>query len=309
MKRTFKTALLAVSLAAVACLAACGREKIKYVEPPTETVTFASGETAVYELVTDESGEAVTDEEGETRYKPYVPPVTDKDGYLVTDKDGSTKKNGASDDNAAVLDMDAIDLDEPEATAATGKGGNEAGEKTTKGETTEKDGTTKSGTTLPTPGKVTEKQTESGKTAPTKPVMINSGSKITGELEQGKAQKLYRILKFNNEFDPALVERDYEKANAILPVFLSDIQIASNSIRSDKALYSFVTKENLDLWLENTEKFEDKFKIFMTIYRSDKEAGGEYSSGFYTAYEDFQRYYSAVLRGWQEMQIAAEKYM
>lgn len=308
MKRTFKTALLAVSLAAVACLAACGKEKIKYVEPPTETVTFASGETAVYELVTDEAGEAVTDEEGETKYKPYAPPVTDKDGYLVTNADGSTKKSGGT-NGSAVVDVDAIDLfDEPEGTTAAGKNG--AGEKTTAGETGGKEETEKkAGTTLPTPGKATEKQTGSGKTtAPTRPVVISSGSKITGELDKAKAQKLYRILNFKNEFDPAIVERDYEKASAILPVFLSDIQIASNSIRSDKALYSFVTKENLDLWLENTKQFEDHYKIFMTIYRSDKEAGGELSRGFYTAYEDFQRYYSAVLRGWQEMQRAAQKY-
>ena len=319
-------ALTAVALsAAVACLAACGDQKERFEEPPTETVTLESGETEVFEVVTDESGEAVTDSDGLRQTVKYDPPVTDGDGFIVTNAEGNTRRQSQT--KMGERDVEIVDIDQLDDTTAVSKADGAAG--TTSGKTErsgsdKKDGaaekTDKKDKAEGTPAaqyteKETTKKEKTTKEKTTKEKAETTAYEfpyaqpvtITGLLSDKKAQKLLDILDFTNEFEAALLKGDFDKANSVLPVYIQDIKIAASAIRTDPALLEFVTEENLENWVKYADEITDKYKLFYSIYTMEKD--NEKKSGNYeNTYKGFQKPYASELLIYYEMKNAAQKF-
>ena len=309
-----------LTLAILLAFAACNKNKGEiYVEPPTEVITFADGETAVYEVVTDAAGEAVTDENGENEVVLYDPPVTEKGGYLVTDPEGSTIKQSATTvANTAVVENEELEFDTP----ANGTTAQSAGTSTTaKNEsTTNKSGQTQAATTGSNGLEAVtgENKTQAAETTTAK---TNSAEKTTAadlpegetgefgtEISKADAQKLYDILDFDNTFDEALCKPDYFAAETELNNYIASIENAIAQIKADKDLYQYVGNENLNLWLGYMNEAKEKYAIFMGIYRGC-EGSAEYPNAFYTTYEDFQDSYRDSLKIYYAMRTGAEAIM
>lgn len=316
MKKTICILLTAVMLFA---FAACSKNKGEpYVEPPTEVITFADGETAVYEVVTDAQGEKVTKENGENEVIPYDPPVTEKGGYLVTDPEGSTIKQSATTAQTAVVEKEDIDLNDPDTPA----NGTTAPIQTKPGETTaqttsgKKDPATSSDSNSPlVPGEDIEVVTTKNQTAkPTEKVTMapdlpeDQTGEFGTEISKADAEKLYNILNFKNTFDQALCIPDYNKAATELPVYMGNVENAVAQIKADKTLYQYVGNENLNLWLSYMQEVEDKYTIFLNIYNEIKDED-EYPKSFYAAYEDFQNSYRSALKIYYTVRTNAEAIM
>ena len=56
-----KITAIVLIFAVIFCFAACSKKGEKYEPPVTEVVEFEDGVTAVYEVVTEENGEVVTE--------------------------------------------------------------------------------------------------------------------------------------------------------------------------------------------------------------------------------------------------------
>lgn len=333
-----KTICILLTCAMLFAFAACSKNKGEpYVEPPTEIITFADGETAVYEVVTDAAGEAVTDENGENEVVPYDPPVTEKGGYLVTDPEGSTIKQSATTlAPTAVVENEDIDLDEP-ANGTTSKTDTTTssdkttvkseGNKTTisssgnsplvPGEdlttvkvpsatTTEKN----AAVTVPSTQKETTTKKDSGAVEKTTVADLPEGE--TGDfgtdISKADAQKLYDILDFENTFDAALCEADYYTAEKELEVYMANIENAVAQIKADKNLYQYVGNENLNLWIGYMNQAKEKYAIFMGVYRG-VEHDDEYPNAFYSTYDDFQNSYRDSLKIYYNMLTGAQAIM
>lgn len=241
-----KITAIVLIFAVIFCFAACSKKGEKYEPPVTEVVEFEDGVTAVYEVVTEENGEVATDEEGETKYVPYVPPVTQKGGYLVTDAKGSTipsvptsAASKATTSAKVNVDTDIVDIDEP-----------------TKGNgTTQKPaGTTASQGVEVKPGDTTAKPADTTKpsntTEPTQaPTTTELATKeIDGALSKEKAQKLVDMLEnLENPFDEDLSAADFYAAQKSLDTYIANVNTAITAIKADKALYEFVGNEPLEI--------------------------------------------------------------
>ncbi len=287
--------------AVIFCLAACGKNNKGelYTPPHTEVITFEDGESAVYEVVTDDKGEPVTDKDGITELAPYDPPVTEDGGYIVTTPEGETIKQSQTTVAQSVeVDYDIIDLDTttPSANETTTKNG----ETTSKEETTTKpDETTKSnGGALETPDKepTTLKEIPEGETYA-----------INGTLSKEDAQKLVGILNIPNPFDEALSAGDFYLAEEKLPDYLASIENAVRRIKEDKKLYKYVGNQNLQMWYDYMVEAADRYAVFMGIVRGTE--GEKPSKAFFATYEDFQNYYRFSLQIYYHMQNSAERIM
>lgn len=282
--------------AVIFCFAACSKEQKGeiYVPPHTEIITFEDGETAIYEVVTDDNGVAVTDKEGITELAPYDPPVTEEGGYLVTDPEGSTIKQSQTTVAQSVeVDNELIDFD---TTAPNGEGTTTAKGETTTSKTQETT-TSSGGSALVSPGTnetTTLKDIPEGETYP-----------LNGTLSKEDAQKLVSILNISNPFDEALVDGDYYTAEEKLPVYIDSIERAVNSIKADKTLYEYVGNKNLQMWYDYMIEAADRYAIFMGIVRGTE--GQPRSKAFFATYEDFQTYYRYSLQIFYHMQNSAER--
>lgn len=342
-----KTICILLTCAMLFAFAACSKKQGElYVEPPTEVITFADGETAVYEVVTDAAGEAVTDENGENEVVPYDPPVTEKGGYLVTDPEGSTIKQSATTVAlTAAVENDDFDFEEvvngttakadsAATTAKTDAAG--SSDKTTAKPEENKTSVSSSGNSPLTPGEeittakapsvtTTEKNTavsvpstqketttknDSGAVKETTVADLPEGE--TGDfgtdISKADAQKLYDILDFENTFDAALCEADYYTAEKELEIYMANIENAVAQIKADKDLYQYVGNENLNLWLGYMNQAKEKYAIFMGIYRG-VEHDDEYPKAFYSTYEDFQNSYRSSLKVYYSMLTGAQAIM
>lgn len=287
--------------AMVFCFAACSKKGEKY-EPPqmTEVITFEDGSTAIYEIVTEKNGEVATDEEGETKYIPYIPPVTQEGGYLVTDAQGSTipdvPTSPAADTPPAEgthVDIDAGELDDP--TDSSGK--TEKPDKTTKPAATTKPGST---TTLPQSEKPQQPTKPAGTTA------VPTTKPLDGELTPAKAQKLVDMLEgLENPFDDDLSAADFYAAEKSLGTYIANIESVVAQIKADKALYAFVGNEKLNSWLKCMDETKDSYAKFMTMV--EHEAGKtEKNPLYYQAYTDFQESYKGALEIYYFILFAAQ---
>lgn len=301
-----KIMIVLVAFAVIFCFAACNKNKAKgeiYTPPQTEIVTFENGETVIYEVVTEANGEAATDEEGETKYIPYIPPVTEEGGYLVTDAAGSTVPSlpgsTTAADSAKPTDK-AVDSDQgsfeglttnTEETKQNENGTTVQGESKPSSETT-----TQQGDSVLVPEKTTVKAPE--KTTAKVPDIEAPTQAIDGELTPAKAQKLISIVKgVENPFEDCLVEGDFYGAETAIDEYIKNIENAVNEIKADKALYQFVGNEQLDKWLGSMVEAKDYYAIFMTMVRQEDKTG-ERNPLFFKAYTDFQDYYKASLESY-----------
>ncbi len=272
-----------------------------YTPPHTEVITFEDGESAIYEVVTDDKGKPVTDDEGLTELAPYDPPVTEDGGYIVTTPEGETiKQSQTTVAQSVAVDFDIVDL----GTTAPKQEGNT----TLKSETTTKK---ENPTTKPN-----EKTTSSNggalvnpdKDEPTTIEDIPEGVTypLSGELSKDDAQRLFGILSITNNFDKALSDGDYHKAEEMLPTYLEDIQNAIAQIKADKKLYQYVGNKNLQLWYDYMVEAADRYAIFMGVLRGIESNNGVITKAFYTTYEDFQDYYRFSLQVFYHMRLGAE---
>ncbi len=281
------------------CFAACSKKGQKY-EPPqmTEIVTFKDGSTVIYEIVTEENGEVATDEEGETKYTPYIPPVTDDDGYLVTDAQGGTIPNNpttASPTQSDVnIDTDAGELDETEKSNATT---NKNDSTTNKAEsTTKKNETTTKKPSASNPNTADKPQT-------TEPVT----EALDGTISQAKAQKLVGIMEgIENPFDEALSDADFYAAEESLDPYITNVSNAVAQIKADKALYEFVGNEPLILWESYMAETKVNYQKFMTMVEHE-EGKTEKNPLYYQAYTDFQNSYIEALEIYYYILLAAQE--
>ncbi len=294
--------------ALVFCFAACSKKGEKY-EPPqmTEVITFEDGSTAIYEIVTEENGEVATDEEGGTKYVPYIPPVTEEGGYLVTDAQGSTIPDVQTVPSAGAttagtnVDIDIGEFDEPTDS-----------NKTTKPDSTAKpDSTTK-------PTATTKPNSTTKPTATTKPVGTTAAPEskptappatkpLDGELTPAKAQKLVNLLEglLDNPFDEDLAEADFYAAEKSLEVYIADVENVIAQIKADKALYEFVGNEKLNSWLNYLAETKDNYAKFMTMVEHE-EGKTEKNPLYYKAYTDFQESYKGALEIYYFVLFAAQ---
>lgn len=297
-----------------------------YVAPPTEILSFENGSTAVYEVVTDTSGVAVTDENGENQVIPYDPPVTEKEGVLVTDAAGSTIKQSATTVAQSVAVENAIiDLDEPTqpaaptgttpaATTAAGVTGNNE---------TAVSAAPSQPTTVTDSGEIVlpdnDPAATTGSAVTTVPATKPSVDDITtslseavtypfnGELSKEDAQKLLSIVSIDNRFDEALCQADYETAAKELPIYIEDIKAAIEKIKADKDLYAYVGDENLNAWLSYMLQAEEEFAVFLGIHNGIAGQTGEPPRSYYVAYETFQSYYKQSLKTFYHIKIGAQE--
>lgn len=295
--------LLAVAtlFAVIFCFAACAKEQKEkeiYVEPPTEIITFSNGETAVYEVITDESGEAVTNESGDKEYIPYDPPVTEEGGYLVTDVQGSTiKQSQTTTVPSAEVDNDYVDLDKEEKNTTTAADKpdveNEQTSAGSNGSTTVPSTTKPVSTTKPQGGNLSG----SGSDESTTSAVLPEGNTVplNGTLSKTKAQELVDILSFDNKFDEALCDGDFYAAEKELPGYIALVENAIAQIKADKALYEYVGAENVNIWYSYLLDAQDKYALFMGIVRGT-EGDEKRPNAFFTAYSDFQQSYTLSLK-------------
>lgn len=282
--------------AAIFTFAACNKENKGeiYVAPQTEVITFENGETAIYEVMTDDSGKPVTDEEGETELIPYDPPVTEKGGYIVTTPEGETIKQSQTTVAPSVeVDHELIDFDKTTAPK---------GEETTTKNTTMPDETTaaSNGGALVSPGK--------DETTTLKDIPEGVTHALNGELSKQDAQKLVSILSINNTFDSALADGDYFKAEEQLSIYMDNIDEAIAKIKADKKLYKYVGDENLKLWHDYMVEGADRYAVFMGVARGVEDEATK-PKAFFSTYEDFQNYYRFSLQVYYHMKLGAEKIM
>ncbi len=276
-------------------LAACAKKGEIYVEPPTETITFANGGSAVYEVVTDESGVAQTDAEGSKVYRPYDPPVTEKGGYLVTDAEGSTIKKSATTGQPVTVgnDSDSGMLDGTAAPATNAKGETVAAQTTAAGGQIldGKEGTTKAEeSTIP-------------------PVKHASTTPCSGELTRQQALKLTQLLdRIENPFEEDLADSKFIEAKESLKVYLGNIQKAQKQITDDPALYSFVTKTNIESWNYYLTQMQRQYDVFAAVVAAQKP-GEKPSSAVYSTYTDFQDEYRQEMEVYYHIYDSAEKYI
>lgn len=289
--------------AVIFCLAACGKNNKGelYTPPHTEVITFEDGESAVYEVVTDDKGEPVTDKDGITELAPYDPPVTEDGGYIVTTPEGETiKQSQTTASQSVAVDHNLIDLG---TTAALHHENTTADRETaTKKEDTAtkpKETTTASnGGALVTPDKT--------ETTAVPDIPEGVTYPLNGELSKEDAQKLFGILSITNNFDKALSDGDYHKAEEMLPGYLEDIENAIAQIKADKTLYQYVGNKNLQLWYDYMVEAADRYAIFMGVLRGIESNNGVITKAFYTTYEDFQDYYRFSLQVFYHMRLGAE---
>lgn len=315
-----KIMLVAAAFAVIFCFAACNKNKGQKYEPPmTEVITFEDGVTAVFEIVTEENGEIATDEEGETKYIPYVPPVTDKGGYLVTDAAGSTipdrpettVNNTANGSGNTNIDTDIGELDEtakPDEGTAKPDEGTAKPESTAKpGETTKPQSTTKPSTTKPSTTKAPSGNTTKPATQTTKPAETEAVTKpIDGTLSSAKAQKLVDIMEsVENPFDDDLAEADFHAAAISIDTYIANIESAVKTIKEDKALYEFVGNQQLTIWLNNMYEARERYRVFMTMVKQE-EGKTDKNPLYYKAYTDFQESYRNSLEAYYFILFAAE---
>lgn len=289
--------------AVIFCLAACGKNNKGeiYTPPHTEVITFEDGESAVYEVVTDEKGEPVTDAEGITELAPYDPPVTEDGGYIVTTPEGETiKQSQTTVAQSVAVDQDIVDLDTtaPSANETTTK----TGSTTNKEETTTKpaETTTSNGGSLQTPN--TDKEPTTLKEIPEGETYA-----LNGTLSKEDAQKLVGILNIPNSFDAALSSGDFYLAEEKLPDYLASIENAVRRIKDDKKLYQYVGNRNLQMWYDYMVEAADRYAVFMGVVRGTE--GEKPSKAFFATYEDFQNYYRFSLQIYYHMQNGAERIM
>lgn len=303
-----KTICIVLTLAMLFAFAACTKKGEQYVEPPTEIISFENGSTAVYEVVTDDKGEAVTDENGETEVVPYDPPVTEKGGYLVTNAEGSTiKQSKTTAAFTAAVENDFVDLDDttaPTKPTTTLKGETTAA--TTAATTAKPNATTK-------PAATTAGGSLNGGTGETTtknyvvPTFPEAQTKPLGnKLSKDDASTLVSILSIDNTFDQALCEPDYYKAEKELKIYIESIEEAIAKIKADKKLYKFVGDENLNQWLGYMVKAQDEYAVFMGIVRGT-EGEEKKPATYYTAYENFQNTYRQSLKVLFFMKSGAEE--
>ncbi len=278
-----------LTFAALFALAACGKKVEVYVEPPTEILSLENGSTAVYEVVTDENGENITDESGLNKVVPYDPPVTEKGGYIVTSPEGNTlKQSQTTDSPTAVAGGNVVDLDDN--TAASGQ-------TTKKNETTMKNETTISATTqqkTTAPG-ATPNEATTAAVLPN-PVLPEPETVALGDkLSEDEAAALVSILSIDNTFDEALCVPDYYKAEKEMKVYISSVEQAISKIKANKSLYKYVGDTNLTNLLKYLKSAQEEYGVFMGMVRGTEEIEKKPSS-YYTAYENFQNVYRQALK-------------
>jgi len=314
-----RLAIVIAAFAVIFCFAACNKEeRTLYKEPKTTVIDVGGGETAVFEIVTDKNGEVVTDEEGETKYVPYVPPVTDKEGYLVTDSAGSTvpslpaqTTNPSSGSSKPNIDTDVGEFDEPTKPGETAKP-----ESTTKpGETAKPESTTKPGTTAkpesttkPSATKPSGGTTTKPSTPPvTKPAVTEPVTEpIDGTISSAKAQKLVGIMEgVENPFDEDLANADFYAAEKSIDTYIANVETAVEAIRSDAMLYQFVGNQQLTVWLDNMYEARDRYQVFMAMVKQE-EGKTEKNPLYYKAYTDFQEAYTISLEAYYFILFAAQ---
>ena len=287
--------------AVIFCLAACGKNNKGeiYTPPHTEIITLENGESAIYEVVTDDRGKPVTDDEGITELAPYDPPVTEKGGLIVTTPEGETIKQSQTTEVVSVeVDRDLIDLDTtaPDLTAAN--------ETTTKKEET----TTKPAETT-TKADSGSLQNPDSNNEPTTLKDIPEGETyaLNGTLSKEDAQKLAGILNIPNPFDEALSTGDFYLAEEKLPDYLASIENAVRRIKEDRKLYKYVGNQNLQMWYDYMVEAADRYAVFMGIVRGTE--GEKPGKAFFATYEDFQNYYRFSLQIYYHMLNGAESIM
>lgn len=286
--------------AVIFCLAACGKNNKGelYTPPHTEVITFEDGESAVYEVVTDNKGEPVTDKDGITELAPYDPPVTEDGGYIVTTPEGETIRQSQTTAAQSVeVDHELIDLD---TTAPSANETTKADSTTNKEETTTKSAETTSsnGGALQTPDTNKEPTT-------LKEIPEGETYALDGTLSKDDAQKLLTILNISNPFDEALSDGDFYLAEEKLPVYLDNIQRAANMIKADKKLYKYVGNQNLQMWYDYMVEAADRYAVFMGVVRGTE--GEKPGKAFFATYEDFQEYYRFSLQIYYHIQNSAER--
>ena len=320
-----KIMLVTVALAVIFCFAACNKNKGDVYEPPmTEVISFEDGVTAIFEIITEENGEVATDEEGETKYVPYVPPVTEKGGVLVTDAAGSTipsrpstTVNQAANDSGNVkVDTDIGEIEEPTLSNS----------ETKKPDSTAKpDETTKPGTSTTKPA-TTTKPVSTAKPSETKPGQTTAApenkptsapvtqpaenepvtEELDGTLSSAKAMKLYEIMDgVENPFDDDLAEADFHAASTSIDTYIANVEAAVKEIKEDKALYQFVGNQQLTLWLNNMYEARERYQVFMTMVKQE-EGKTDKNPLYYQAYTDFQEAYRESLEAYYFILFAAE---
>ncbi len=288
--------------AVIFCLAACGKNNKGeiYTPPHTEILTFDNGESAVFEVMTDEHGKPVTDDEGITELILYDPPVTEKGGYIVTTPEGETIRQSQTTVAQSVeVDQDIIDLD------TTAPSASEA--------TTKPDATTRKEETTTRPAETTTKanggalQTPDTDKEPTTIKEIPEGETyaLNGTLSKEDAQKLVGILNIPNPFDTALSSGDFYLAEEKLPDYLASIENAVRRVKEDKKLYKYVGNQNLQMWYDYMVEAADRYAVFMGIVRGME--GEKPTKAFFATYEDFQNYYRYSLQIYYHMQNGAER--
>ena len=334
-----KAIALVLFAATVFTLAACAKKGERYKEPPTEVVTFDNGERIVYEIVTDAKGEPATDEEGQTVFRLYDPPVTQKGGYLVTDAEGSTIKRSASNNETATVNSDfGIGVLDDETVPVTNANGQTVPPQTNAdGQTvppqTNADGQTvaaqtnagstgnggstgiggETGATIPvesgtTAGSGNDKDKKDKE--PTTIPQLEHASTVPyqGKLTQGKANKLLKILDgIENPFEEDIVENRYVEGKESLRVYVNNILAAEREIQADPEIYAFVTKANLDYWNYYLTQMQIKYDEFAAIVGAQKP-GEKPRSSVYTSYVAFQDEYRKEIEIFFSIQEAAEQY-
>ncbi len=315
-----KIMVVAAAFAVIFCFAACNKNKGNVYEPPmTEVISFEDGVTAIFEIVTEANGEVATDEEGETKYIPYVPPVTEKGGVLVTDAAGSTipsRPNTTANDAAADSGNVNVDTDIGEIEEPTLSGGEtqkpesttKPGTSTTKpAATTKPSATTKPGSTAK-PDKTTAAPENKPTSAPTtKPADSEPVTEeLDGTLTSAKAQKLVGIMEgVDNPFDEDLAKADFYAAAESIDTYIVNIETAITQIKSDKSLYQFVGNQQLTLWLNNMYEARERYLVFMTMVKQE-EGKEDKNPLYYKAYTDFQESYKNSLEAYYFILFAAE---
>lgn len=313
-----KILLVVAALAVIFCFAACNKNKGNVYEPPqTEVISFEDGVTAIFEVITEENGEVATDEEGETKYIPYIPPVTEKGGILVTDAAGSTipsrpnttANDAAADSGNVNVDADVGELEEPTlSNGETKKPDSTAkpGTPTTKPVATTKPTATKPSATKP--GQTTAAPENKPTSAPvTKPDVNEPVTEdLDGTLSSAKALKLYELLDgIENPFDEDLANADFHAASKSIDTYIENIEEAVKAIKEDKALYQFVGNQQLTLWLNNMYEARERYQVFMTMVKQE-EGKTDKNPLYYKAYTDFQEAYRNSLEAYYFILFAAE---
>ncbi len=290
-----KALCILLVFAAIFALSACGKNGEIYTEPPTEIITFENGSTAVYEIVTDQSGEAVTDENGEKEVILYDPPVTEKGGYLVTDPEGSTVKQSQTTAVTSIaIENEVVDLDSTTAAQAPSE--------TQKGETT----TMKPYETTTLSSALEGVGSTEATTYPSFTVPEAETKPLGDALSKEDARILISILSFDNTFDEALCVPDYYLAETEINIYIDSIEKAIEKIKAEKKLYKFVGDENLQLWLDYMLEAKEEYAVFMGMVRGT-EGMATKPATYYAAYENFQNVYRQSLKVYYFMKVGAEE--